>query len=64
MSEKVMKTNKEETAPKTLVVKKHQGRYSTEKNNTAPKLNVSETGPRQPRGKKQRRQFKLDPNRG
>jgi hypothetical protein len=54
----------ETTAP-TSHLKKQQGRYSSEKNKKiTPKLNETETGPRQSRGKKQRRQFKLAPNRG
>ena len=66
MSEKEpLKKGEQETTPSTLPVKKHQGRYSTEKNKkVTAKLNESETGPRRSRGKKQRRQFKLAPNRG
>jgi hypothetical protein len=60
-----MKNNEKELTPSTLPVKKQQGRYSTEKSKkVTAKLNVSETGPRKSRGKKQRRQFKLAPNRG
>jgi hypothetical protein len=45
--------------------KKQVKRYSGEKNKkVTQKLNESETGPRRSRGKKQRRQFKLAPNRG
>ena len=66
MSEKEnRKTSKQEATPPTLHVKKQQGRYSSEKNKkVTAKLNESETGPRRSRGKKQRRQFKLAPNRG
>lgn len=40
-------------------------RYSSEKNKkVSAKQNESQTGSRTPRGKKQRRQFKLAPNRG
>lgn len=40
-------------------------RYSGEKNKkVSTKQNESPTGSRTPRGKKQRRQFKLAPNRG
>jgi len=39
-------------------------RYNGEKNKKTPKVNERETGLRQSRGKKQRRQFKLAPNRG
>ena len=63
MSEKENKKPEEqETSPQTSHVKKQQGRYSTEKNKKeTPKVNEGETGQR---GKKQRRQFKLAPNRG
>ena len=55
----------EQAIPQTSHLKKQQGRYTTEKNEkVTPKLNETETGPRQSRGKKQRRQFKLAPNRG
>jgi hypothetical protein len=66
MSEKEnVKNSEQETTPPTLQVKKQQGRYSSEKNKkVTAKLNESETGPRRSRGKKQRRQFKLAPNRG
>lgn len=60
-----VKNSEQETTPPTLQVKKQQGRYSSEKNKkVTAKLNESETGPRRSRGKKQRRQFKLAPNRG
>jgi hypothetical protein len=63
MSEKEnMKPKDQETPPKTSIPKKQQGRYSGEKNKkVTPKVNKGETGER---GKKQRRQFKLAPNRG
>ena len=61
-----MKENKiqeSETNPASHV--KEIKRYSGEKNKkVTKKLNESETGPRRGRGKKQRRQFKLAPNRG
>ena len=65
MSEKENVTNNEqEVVPSTSQVKKQQGRYSGEKNKkVTAKLNETETGPRRARGKKQRRQFKLAPNR-
>jgi hypothetical protein len=63
MNEKETKADKE-TTPKTLPVKKHQGRYSTGTDKVTAKLNEAQTGLQRPRGKKQRRQFKLDPNRG
>ncbi len=44
---------------------KEVSRYSGEKNKkVSEKQNESQTGPHTPRGKKQRRQFKLAPNRG
>jgi len=44
---------------------KEVNRYSGEKNKkVSEKQNESQTGPHAPRGKKQRRQFKLAPNRG
>jgi hypothetical protein len=63
MSEKEnMKPNEQETPSETSHLKKQQGRYSSEKNKkVTPKVNKGETGQR---GKKQRREFKLDPNRG
>jgi hypothetical protein len=65
MSEKENKTPKEqETSPQTPHVKKQQGRYTSEKKKEPETLNKTETGTRQSRGKKQRRQFKLAPNRG
>ena len=66
MSEKEnIKSKEQETPPQTSHPKKQQGRYSSEKSkNEAPKVNETETGTRQSRGKKQRRQFKLAPNRG
>jgi hypothetical protein len=66
MSEKEsVKSNEQETPSQTSHLKKQQGRYSGEKGKkVTAKLNQTETGPRQSRGKKQRRQFKLAPNRG
>jgi hypothetical protein len=65
MNEKEPTTHKQESEPRELAVKKQQGRYSTEKNKkVTAKLNETQTGPRRERGKKQRRQFKLAPNRG
>jgi hypothetical protein len=65
MSEKEnLKANEQDTTPPKHE-KKPVRRYSGEKNKkVTPKLNESETGPRRSRGKKQRRQFKLAPNRG
>ena len=65
MSEKEkLKSNEQETLPQTSHLKKQQGRYTSEKKKEPEKLNKTETGIRQSRGKKQRRQFKLAPNRG
>ena len=59
-----VKADEQESVPQTLKVKKQQGRYTSEKKKEPEKLNKTETGIRQSRGKKQRRQFKLAPNRG
>lgn len=60
-----MKTNEQEAMPPTHSAKKPVRRYTGEKNKKeTPRLNETETGPRKSRGKKQRRQFKLAPNRG
>ncbi|MCL4429286.1 MAG: hypothetical protein M1167_00900 [Chloroflexi bacterium] len=60
-----LKPKEQETPPQTSHLKKQQGRYTGEKSKKeTPKLDKTETGPRQSRGKKQRRQFKLSPNRG
>jgi hypothetical protein len=66
MSEKGNAKSYEQEKPTEIApLKKHQGRYTDEKNKkVTAKLNETETGPRQSRGKKQRRQFKLAPNRG
>jgi hypothetical protein len=56
--------NDQETTP-LKHERKQVRRYSGEKNKkVTAKLNETETGPRRSRGKKQRRQFKLAPNRG
>jgi hypothetical protein len=39
-------------------------RYTSENKKVTAKLNEQQTGPRRSRGKKQRRQYKLAPNRG
>ena len=65
MSEKEkLKSNEQETSRQTSHLKKQQGRYTSEKKKEPEKLNKTEAGIRQSRGKKQRRQFKLAPNRG
>ena len=65
MSEKEnIKSDQQESKPQTSNIKKQQGRYTSEKKKEPEKRNKSETGTRQSRGKKQRRQFKLAPNRG
>ncbi len=59
------KVNLQETTQPEHHEKKQVKRYSGEKNKkVTAKLNESQTGPRRSRGKKQRRQFKLAPNRG
>jgi len=63
MSEKETKVNGSEIKLPTHEAKKVK-RYSEENQKAAMKLNESQTELRQPRGKKQRRQFKLAPNRG
>lgn len=44
--------------------RKEVKRYTHEKEKLSEKQSESQTGPQTPRGKKQRRQFKLAPNRG
>ena len=64
MSEKEsVKTNEQETRPRTSRAKKQGRRYTGENKKVTAKLNEQQTGPRRSRGKKQRRQYKLDPNR-
>lgn len=66
MSEKEnVNSDEQEAMPPTHGAKKPVRRYTGEKNKkVTAKLNETETGPRRSRGKKQRRQFKLAPNRG
>ena len=65
MSENEKKKSGEQEIPtQTTHLKKQQGRYSGGNKKEPEKLNEAETGLRQSRGKKQRRQFKLAPNRG
>jgi len=65
MSEKEsVKTSDQETASQASHAKKQERRYTRENKKVPPKLNEPESGPRRSRGKKQRRQFKLAPNRG
>ncbi len=64
MSEKESAKNSEQkTKPQTSPVKEVR-RYTGASKKVPEKLNETETGIRQSRGKKQRRQFKLSPNRG
>jgi hypothetical protein len=44
--------------------RKQQRRITGENKKVTANLNEQEAGPRMSRGKKQRRQYKLDPNRG
>ena len=63
MSKKENKIDKQETKQSTDHGKEVR-RYTGANKNVPEKLNKAETGIRQSRGKKQRRQFKLAPNRG
>jgi hypothetical protein len=65
MSEKEsVKTNEQEKETQKSSEKKPIRRYTGENLKVTAKINEEETGPRRSRGKKQRRQFKLAPNRG
>jgi hypothetical protein len=57
-----MKINEQKTKPRTSIGSKQARRYTGKNEKVTPKLNETETG--RSRGKKQRRQFKLAPNRG
>ena len=61
---KSMKTSEQETKQPTSRVIKQVRRYTGENKKVTAKLSETETGQRRSRGKKQRRQFKLAPNRG
>jgi len=63
MSEKENKINEPEIKQTTHEAKKVK-RYSEENQKAVMKLNEAQTEQRSPRGKKQRRKFKLAPNRG
>jgi len=63
MSEKENKTEEQETKQLASPLKEVR-RYTGENKKATAKLNETETGLRRSRGKKQRRQFKLAPNRG
>jgi hypothetical protein len=65
MSEKKsVKIKEQERRPPTAGEKKQGRRYTGENQKITAKLNEQETGQRRSRGKKQRRQYKLAPNRG
>jgi hypothetical protein len=65
MSEKKgVEINEKTTNPCAHHENKQVKRYTHENEKVTPKLNKGEAGPRRSRGKKQRRQFKLAPNRG
>jgi hypothetical protein len=65
MSENESTKNIEKKTKQLTSHVKEVKRYSDEKNKrVSEKQTESQTGPRHPRGKKQRRQFKLAPNRG
>ena len=64
MSKKENNFTEQEPKQPTVKVAKEVKRYSNANKKVPQKLNETETGVRQSRGKKQRRQFKLAPNRG
>jgi hypothetical protein len=65
MSEKENVKNFEQETTQPASHAKEMKRYSGEKNKkVSTKQNEKPSGSRTPRGKKQRRQFKLAPNRG
>jgi len=59
-----VKTGEQETKQQPSHVTKEVRRYTGENKKVTAKLSETETGQRRSRGKKQRRQFKLAPNRG
>ena len=63
MNEKENKSNEPEIKQPTNKTKKVK-RYSEENRKATMKLNEAQTELRPPSGKKQRRKFKLAPNRG
>ena len=64
MSKKENSNPEQEPKQPTVKVEKEVRRYTGANKKVPQKLNEAETGIRQNRGKKQRRQFKLAPNRG
>ena len=64
MEKKDKKISGKKESSRKLGGKTQVRRYTGENKKVTLKLNESETGPRSSRGKKQRRQFKLAPNRG
>ena len=65
MSEKESVNTREQETKQPVSHVKEVRRYTGEKNKkVTAKLNESQKGSRRSRGKKQRRQFKLAPNRG
>jgi hypothetical protein len=62
MSEKESKVDEQETKQPALHVTKGERRERNKE--VTAKFKEKETGMHRPRGKKQRREFKLDPNRG
>ena len=63
MSEKEKMKDKE-IAALTMHQRRLERPYAPGNQKITPKSNEQESGPRRSRGKKQRRQFKLAPNRG
>jgi hypothetical protein len=64
MSKKENNNTEQEPKQPTAKAAKEMKRNAGTNKNVPQKLNETETGVRQSRGKKQRRQFKLAPNRG
>ncbi len=59
-----LKTKDQEINPQTMHQRRLERPYAPGNQKITPKSNEQESGPRRSRGKKQRRQFKLAPNRG
>jgi hypothetical protein len=59
-----VKTDEQKAESQESSERKRVARFTGENKKVTAKLNEQEEGPRKSRGKKQRRQHKLDPNRG
>ena len=64
MSEKENEIPEQEPKQPAVKVAKEVKRYTGADKKVPQRLNAAEAGVRPPRGKRQRRQFKLAPNRG